>query len=235
MVITRTGGLKGKRACFNDRMVVITATPLLSRTWRVVVLNNCTWEITKDHQMFLVHRKYLTGYSKEEAVAIHEKAKGPKRDSYVGRLYLLGKLYIAIVASNVFVSSGTAVTVDKDGEKNDRFFWRFLIVLLIVGCNIPNLLSLLAQATSWVRIAQTTTTTTSTSSSAQTTSTTTTSSTTQTEPAAPIPRTPTLATARPTASGYMHITPSGECWHSTTSPALGSRSARYRACKICSA
>ena len=185
--------------------------------------------------MFLIHKKYIPGYSKAEAIEIYEQAKTVKRESYVGRLYLLGKLYIAIVASNVFVAGGAALKDDKASEENDRYFWMFVIVLLTIGLSIPNLLNLLAQATSWVRIARTTTTTTSTSSSAQTTSTTTTSSTTQTEPAAPILLTPTLATARPTASGYVHITPSGECWHSSTCPALGSRSARYHACKICSA
>ena len=229
MVITKTGDFKGKKICYNDRMVVITAAPRLAQRWRVLVLNSYTWEVTKERMLFLVNKKNLVGYTETEAVNLHNKAKTEKRDSYVGRVYLMGKLYVAITMSSISGASG-AVLQKNDHDVDNKYFWTFVVLLLAMGVSIPYMVKVLLQMANYLQFERTTTTTTTTSATSQTTTTATTSSTTQTEPTTT--PTPTASVSR-TVVNFVHITPTGECWHIGSCPNLGHRATRYRQCKVC--
>ena len=214
MVITKTGDFKGKKICYNDRMVVITAAPRLAQRWRVLVLNSYTWEVTKERMLFLVNKKNL---------------KTEKRDSHAGRLYLMGKLYVAITMSSISGASG-AILQKNDHDVDNKYFWTFVVLLLAMGVSIPYMVKVLLQMANYLQFERTTTTTTTTSATSQTTTTATTSSTTQTEPTTT--PTPTASVSR-TVVNFVHITPTGECWHIGSCPNLGHRATRYRQCKVC--
>ena len=147
-------------------------------------------------------------------------------------------LSVAVFALSICTVGGELMKNDIT-EKLDKFFWTFVALLLCVGVSIPLLLKMfLNNVQNTFNMTTTTATTTATSSSTMrsqaiqttlVTSTTTTSRSTQTGSVVSVP----LIAPRPSNSDYVHIAPTGDCFHKANCPNLGHRASRYRPCKVC--
>ena len=136
----------------NGAGLVITADSRRSQLWRVRVLNHYTCEVTKDRMVLPIDKKYLTGYSMKEAIYVYQTANVEKRDSYVGQLRLLCRLYVAIASATVIGVTGTTLKKGNDNGVYDKYFWTFVILLLTVGLSIPDVMKALFQLTSCLRM-----------------------------------------------------------------------------------
>ena len=120
------------------------------------VLSGYTWEVTKEPMFFLVNKNNLVGYTETEAVNLHNKAKTEKRDSYAGRLYFMGKLYVAITMSSISGASGS-IWQKNDHDVDNKYFWTFVVLLLAMGVSIPYMVKVLLQMANYLQFERTTT------------------------------------------------------------------------------